>query len=142
MDPQLQQRLMIFGGFAPGIISLLLLIAAWYIHRRMQSRNDKTDGKQSTLKVGPRWVLPIMLALGFIGADIAANYKIHLWPDGNNYRFVHAIFLIAIVGVLEGFFALPLLAAFALRFIAYLGAFWMLAEGYTQTVFGNMLLVS
>lgn len=136
MDPQ---RLIIFGGFVPGIISMLLLIAVWYVHARKQSRINGTDvSEQSASSVGPRWVLPLMLALGFAGADYSFNYIIHLWPDGNNYRFTHAIVLIAIVGIIEGFIALPMLAAFALRFLAYAGAFWMLAEGYTQTVFGNL----
>ena len=139
MEPQLEQRLMIFGGFIPGIISMILLMTAWYVHRRKQSRIDSEDvAKQRASSVGPRWMLPLMLACGFAGADIAANYTIHFWPDGNNYRFTHAIVLIAIVGIFEGFFALPMLAAFALRFLAYAGAFWMLAEGYTQTVFGNL----
>ena len=139
MNLQLEQRLMIFGGFIPGIISLLGLIAAWYIHSRKLSRKDIEDsGDKRTASVGPRWMLPLMLAIGFAYADYSFNYRIHLWPDGNNYRFVHAIVLIAIVGILEGFIALPMLAAFALRFLAYAGAFWMLAEGYTETVFGNL----
>lgn len=136
MDPQ---RLIIFGGFVPGIISLLGLIAAWYIHSRKMSRKDIEDsGDKPAASVGPRWMLPLMLAFGFAGADYAENYTIYLWPDGNNYRFTHAIVLIAIVGIIEGIITLPILAAFALRFFAYAGAFWMLAEGYTQTVFGNV----
>lgn len=139
MDPQLQQRLMIFGGLIPGTISILLLLVIWYIHARKQSRIDKSDStEQCASSVGPRWMLPLVLAIGFAGADYAANYIFHLWPDGNNYRFTHAIILIASVGIVEGFIALPILAALALRFIAYAGAFWMLAEGYIQTVFGNM----
>ena len=138
MNLQLEQRLMIFGGFVPGIISLILLIAAWYIYTRKQSGIDNENAvDKRTSSVGPRWMLPLMLALGFAGADYAANYTIHFWPDGNNYRFTHAIVLIAIVGIIEGIFTLPILVAFALRFLAYVGAFWMLAEGYTQNVFGN-----
>lgn len=139
MDPQLQQRLMIFGGLVPGTISILLLLGIWYLHSRKQSQIDKLEsGEKCASSVGPRWMLPLMLGLGFAGADYAANYTIHLWPDGNNYRFTHAIILIAIVGIVEGIFALPILAALALRFFAYAGAFWMLAEGYIQMVFGNM----
>ena len=146
MDPQLQDRLMIYGGFIPGAISLILLMAAWYIHAFKKSRidhvdddqGDDEDGKGRTVSAGPRWMLPIMLAIGFAGADYAANYEFHLWPDGNNYRFTHAIALIAIVGVLEGVVRLPLLVGFVLRMLGYGGAFWMLAEGYVPTVFGDL----
>jgi hypothetical protein len=144
MDPQLQQRMMIYGGFVPGAISLVLLAAVWYIHAFKKSREDHLeqeldeDGEPILRRSdGPRWMLPIMLAMGFVGADYAANFTIHLWPDGNNYRFSHAIGLVALVGIIEGLVRLPLLVAFGLRFVAYVGAFWMLAEGYIDTVLGG-----
>ncbi|PCI08799.1 hypothetical protein COB72_07575 [bacterium] len=143
MDPQLQQRLMMYGGFIPGGISLVLLIAAWYIHAFKKSRVDHLDqvedeeGEgQRRVSDGPRWMLPLMLLVGFAGADYAANYTFHLWPDGNNYRFTHAIALVALVGMLEGFVRLPMLVAFGFRALAFGGAFWMLAEGY-PIVFGD-----
>ncbi len=144
MDPQLQQRLMMYGGFIPGAISLILLLAAWYLHAFKESRadhefehDDADEAHSKKHKAGPRWMLPLMLAVGFAGADYAANYGIKLWPDSNNYRFTHAIALIALVGMLEGFVKLPLLIAFVFRFFAYGGAFWMLAEGYADTVLGG-----
>jgi len=147
MDPQLQQRLMMYGGFIPGGISLVLLIAAWYIHAFKKSRVDHLDqvddedGEDSVglqgVSNGPRWMLPLMLLVGFAGADYAANYTFHLWPDGNNYRFTHAIALIALVGMLEGYVRLPMLVAFGFRALAFGGAFWMLAEGYVDSVFGG-----
>jgi hypothetical protein len=138
MDPQLQERLMIYGGFIPGVVSLILMIAVWYIHAFKESRVDHSeeDGDR-TASQGPRWMLPLMLVVGFAGADYASNDIFHLWPDGNNYRFVHAIALIALVGILEGVVSLPMLVAFGFRFIAYAGAFWMLAEGYVDQVFGG-----
>lgn len=146
MDPQLQQRLMIYGGFIPGAISLVLLVGAWYFHAFKKSRVDHhEDGEDgSGVEVerhagsdGPRWLLALMLFVGFAGADYAASYTFHLWPDSNNYRFTHAIGLIALVGVLEGFVRLPLLVAFVFRVLAYGGAFWMLGEGYAVGVFGD-----
>lgn len=139
MDPQLQQRMMIYGGFLPGAISLILLIAAWYIHAFKESRVDhKEDDEERKASQGPRWMLPLMLAIGFAGADFAGNFTIHLWPEGNNYRFTHAIALISLVGIFEGLVRLPMLAGLGLRFLAYAGAFWMLGEGYAYPVFGGM----
>lgn len=147
MDPQLQERLMIFGGFIPGGVSLVLLIAAWYIHAFKKSRVDhledaddsidQEDDRGPVASDGPRWMLSLMLLLGFAGADYAANYSFQLWPDGNNYRFVHAIGLIALVGMLEGLVRLPILVAFVFRLLAFGGAFWMLAEGYVPGVFAD-----
>lgn len=141
MDPQLQERLMIYGGFIPGIISMLFLLTGWYLHAYKKSKRmietDDHDEHTDRLFDGPRWILPLMLALGFIGADYASNYTIHLWHDSNNYRFTHAIALIALVAILEGLIRLPLLLAFALRALVYAGAFYMLAEGYTTTVLGG-----
>lgn len=136
---------MMYGGFIPGGISLILLIAAWYIHAFKKSRIDHLDhvgdedGEElQAVSDGPRWMLPLMLLVGFAGADYAGNYTFHLWPDGNNYRFTHAIALIALVGLIEGVFKLPVLVAFGFRMLAFGGAFWMLAEGYSTSVFGDM----
>lgn len=136
MDPQLQQRLMIFGGFIPGGISLIALIAVWYIHAFKESRLEHERDEDQKVSDGPRWMLPLMLLVGFAGADYAANKVFHLWPDSNNYRYTHAIALIALVGILEGLVRLPILAAFVFRILAFGGAFWMLTEGYPG-VFGD-----
>lgn len=135
MDPQLQQRLMLLGGFIPGGIAFAALLIAWYIHAFRESRTDLDDEDDArTPSPGPRWLLPILLAVGVVGADLAVNSKFQLWPDANSYRFPHAITLIALMAVAEGLVALPLLAVFFMRTLAYAGAFWMLAEGYTDTV--------
>lgn len=138
MDPQLQERLMIYGGFIPGIISMLFLLAGWYLHAFKKSKRIHDDEDSTPIHDGPRWILPLMLALGFISADYASNYTIYLWHDSNNYRFTHAIALIALVAILEGLVRLPLLGSFALRALAFAGAFYMLAEGYTTTVLGGV----
>lgn len=140
MDPQLQQRLMVFGGFIPGCISLIAMIAVWYIHAFKESRinhhgQDEHD-EERTPKAGPRWMLPLMLLVGFAGADYAASQVFYLWPESNNYRYTHAITLVAFTGVIEGLVRLPVLAAFVSRFLAFGGAFWMLTEGY-PSIFGD-----
>jgi hypothetical protein len=144
MDPQLQQRLMMFGGLIPGGISLIFLMAAWYLHALRKSRVDHLDDanedeheeqESAVAHAGPRWLLPMLLAGGFAGADFAANDVFHLWPDANNYRFTHAIVLIALVGVVEGLVRLPMFVGFVLRVLGFGGAFWMLAEGYVGSVF-------
>ena len=138
------KALMLFGGFIPGSIALVFLIAAWYIHAFKKSRVDHLedaeadDGHTLVVSAGPRWVLALMLAVGFAGADYPANGIAELWPDGNNYRFVHAIGLIALVGVLDGLVRLPMLVMFGFRSLAYAGAFWMLAEGYVPGVFTDL----
>ncbi len=151
MNPQLQERLVMYGGVIPGAVSLVLLLAAWYLHALKRSRADhfevgdrgfdeeEFDEEQGERSVsdGPRWVLPMLLAGGFAGADFAANDVFHLWPDGNNYRFIHAIVLIALVGVVEGLVRLPMLVGFVLRVLGFGGAFWMLGEGYVGSVFAD-----
>lgn len=138
MDPQLQQRLMLFAGFIPGGIAFAALLIAWYIHAFRESRTDLVDADEPRMpSPGPRWLLPILLALGVAGADYAINSTLHLWPDDNTYRYTHAITLIALMAVAEGLVVLPLFAAFVMRLLAYAGAFWMLSEGFTDTVLGG-----
>lgn len=141
------KALMMFGGFIPGAIALVLLIAAWYVHAFKKSRvdhledTDEDDEGSPVVSVGPRWMLPLMFVIGFAGADYPANGVAQLWPDGNNYRFVHAIGLIALVGMLDGLIRLPMLVMFGFRFLAYAGAFWMLAEGYVPGVFADSAML-
>jgi hypothetical protein len=141
IDPQLQERLMLYGGLIPGAIAMLALLSVWYAHAFFKSkagedvRDDESETKGAS--VGPRWALPILLAIGFVGADYASNEVLHLWPEGNNYRFTHAIVLITLAAVAEGLFTIPLLLGFVIRMLAYSGAFWMLSEGYETSVFGD-----
>lgn len=160
MDPQLQHRLMIYAGFIPGGLALVVLLTGWYLHALRGSRADlegvdgddagdgdgayETDGVDGVdaspapgVSAGPLWLLPLLLGLGVMGADYATNYGFSLWPDANTYRYPHAIGLIALLGMAEGLVRLPVLAALVLRVVAYAGAFWMLSEGFTDTVLGG-----
>ena len=141
IDPQLQERLMLYGGLIPGAIALLVMMSVWYAHAFLKAKaGEDAHGEDPETKgasVGPRWALPILLAIGFAGADYASNEVLHLWPDSNSYRFTHAIVLITLAALTEGLFTIPLLLGFVIRMVAYCGAFWMLAEGYETSVFGD-----
>lgn len=138
MDPQVQQRMMLYAGLIPGAVSFILLLGAWYLHALRASKTD-LDGPDTerAVRVGPRWLLPMLLVVGIAGAEYAQNYGFKLWPDDNTYRFTHAAVLIALAAIAEGLVKLPLFGAMVLRLLAYAGAFWMLTEGYTETVLGG-----
>lgn len=138
MDPQLQQRLMLFAGFIPGGIAFALLLVAWYLHALRASKTDLDDRDENREPTsGPRWLLPILLLLGVVGADYAINDTFQLWPDSNNDRLPHAAALLALAALIEGLVKLPLLLGALLRAVAYAGVFWMLSEGYADTVLGG-----
>lgn len=142
IDPQLKERLIMYGGLIPGAIALLVMMSVWYAHAFLKAKagGDELDDEgsaSSSKRDGPRWALPILLAIGFAGADYASNEVLHLWPDSNSYRFTHAIVLITLAAIAEGLFTIPLLLGFVSRMLAYSGAFWMLAEGYETSVFGD-----
>lgn len=138
MDTQLQQRLMLFAGFIPGGIAFALLLVAWYLHALRDSRTDLDDSDEPRKAgQGPRWMLPLVLAMGVAGADYAINDTFQIWPDSNNDRLPHAAALLALAAVIEGLVKLPLLVSVLIRAIAYAGVFWMLSEGYTDTILGG-----
>ncbi|MFG0245019.1 MAG: hypothetical protein ACF8MF_03090 [Phycisphaerales bacterium JB052] len=138
MDAQLQQRLMLYAGLIPGAISFTLLLAAWYLHALRDSRTDLDDADSPrTTSQGPRWLLPMLIAVGVAGAEYAQNDTFLLWPDDNTYRYTHAALLIALAATAEGLVRFPLFVAIALRLFAYAGAFLMLTEGYADTVMGG-----
>ena len=148
IDPQLKERLMLYGGLIPGAISLIVMMSVWYLHAFSQSRADHIDDgyedefeeserKPHSKSIGPRWALPMLLVVGFVGADYASNEIFHLWPQSNNYRYPHAIGLIMLAAIVEGLISLPILLGFATRLLAFGGAFWMLSEGYVDAVFGD-----
>lgn len=142
MDPQLQQRIVLYAGLIPGAIALVFMMGAWYLHALGASRLEhdqehEEDGSPRGAGAGPRWVLPLLLAVGVWGADYAINGGFKLWPDSNNDRLPHAAALLAMVGLIEGLARLPLLLGVLIRFIAYGAVFWILAEGYTDTVLGG-----
>jgi len=133
MDPQVQQKLMVWGVLVPGVVALVALVLAWWLSARRAALREyeQSDGDGAPAPGGgPRWLLPALLALGFAGANSAQFASIPLWPGDNTYRLPHALGLVAILGIVEGFVRLPTLAAFALRVLVYAWVFWMLSWGY------------
>ncbi len=138
MDPQLQQRMLIYAGLIPGALSLVVLLTGWYLYALRAARIDHDRGDTPARRGdGPCWLLPLVLAAGVLGANHAINPALKLWPDDNTYRYPHAIALIALLGLAEGLLRIPVLLALLLRALVYAAAFWVLGEGYADTVFAG-----
>ncbi|MBO6512500.1 MAG: hypothetical protein JJ974_00865 [Phycisphaerales bacterium] len=142
MDPQVQHQLMIWGGAFPAGLAIVLLLIFWSIHTRraMWAEGESEDSPQEDSgKIGPVWLLPILIAVGFIGAVSAQVASFQWWPNANSYRLPHAMVLLALLGVIEGFFRFPALVQFVLRVVVYAGVFWILASGYrgSEVVFAD-----
>jgi len=129
MDPQVQRQLMIWGVGAPGVLALVVLVLGWWIHARREALRGGAEGDAAP-RPGPRWLLPVLLGVGTFGAVSAQYASIPLWPDDNSYRVAHAMALVALLAIVEGFVRLAPLLGFALRVLSYSGAFWMLSWGY------------
>ena len=143
MDPQVQHQLMIWGGAFPAGLSIVLLLIFWSIHTRRAMWNDDegTDenGYEVSAKPGPVWLIPILIAVGFVGAVSAQFPSFQWWPNDNSYRLPHAMILIGLLGALEGFFHFRVFASFVIRSIVFAAVFWLLASGYrsSDVVFAN-----
>ena len=146
MDPQVQQALMLWGGLIPGAVSFVLLLGAWYLHTRAEALRDDPETEQdgdergARPKDGPRWLLPLLLFGGFLGANSAQYASIPWWPADNTYRLPHALAIVALLGFVEGLVRLPALVAFVLRALVYGAVFWVLAWGYRDNtmIFGSV----
>ncbi|CAE7759442.1 unnamed protein product [Symbiodinium sp. CCMP2592] len=134
MDPQVQQQLMIWGGAFPAGLAIVTLLIFWSIHTRkaMWSDGDEHDEQASAkpTKPGPVWLMPLLIATGFIGAVSAQFPSFEIWPSDNTYRLPHAMVLIALVGLLEALLKPGALVMFIARTLAYGGVFCILASGY------------
>lgn len=133
MDPQVQQQLMIWGGAFPAGLAIVLLLILWSIHTRKAMWTESESGEPSPdSKVGPVWLLPVLLAVGFIGAVSAQFPSFQWWPGDNTYRLPHAMVLLAALGVIEGVFRFNVMFALVLRSLVFAGVFWTLASGYRE----------
>lgn len=142
MDQQVQQELMIWGAAIPLGVALLVLFALWFIHARRQAlaEGDPELGAIAARRVGPRFVLPVLLALGFVGANSAQYPGFGLeWSNVNANRLPHAMILVAVLGLIEGIVKLHTLVAFLARTLVYGVVFWILSSGYkdNESIFGS-----
>ncbi|MFK7760094.1 MAG: hypothetical protein AB8C13_09110, partial [Phycisphaerales bacterium] len=135
MDPQVQQQLMIWGGAFPAGLSIVLLLIFWSIHtkRVIWQADEENENKSSSNTPGPVWLIPILLVVGLIGAISAQFPSFQWWPNANSYRLPHAMILVGILGVIEGFIRIPIMLAFWIRAVFYAGVFWILASGYRES---------
>ncbi len=143
MDPQVQQQLMIWGGAFPAGLSIVLLLVFWWIHTRKAMWVDENSEDESidepVAQSGPVWLLPILIVVGFVGAVSAQFPSFQWWPADNSYRLPHAMIVVGILGMLEGFVRISTPSAFLLRVLAFAWVFWLLASGYrsSEVVFAD-----
>ena len=132
MDPQVQQQLMIWGGAFPAGLAIVMLLIFWSIHTRkaMWSEEEAGDDQPTNPKLGPVWLMPILIGVGFIGAVSAQFPSFDLWPNDNSYRLPHAMVLVAILGFIGALFRLSIIPMFVLRVLTFAGVFCVLASGY------------
>lgn len=117
----MEVQLALFGGVIPGAVTLTLLALVWRRAARIKPAGEVSRGA---------WALPLLVAGAFAGADWVVNGVPQAWPDANNYRYVHAIALLAVLGVLDALIALPAWALFVARAATLGGVGLMLTEGY------------
>jgi hypothetical protein len=121
----MEAKLALFGGVIPGLFSGVVLLVAWLLHARRQQQTEPDRASR-----GPVWLAPPLITLAYAFGDYSKNNLPQLWPDSNNHRYVHAVALIGLLGLLTGLVRLPIVAAYPLRAAVMGGAFWMLVEGY------------
>jgi hypothetical protein len=132
MSDEMVLRLVLHGGVIPGAVSLLLLGVLWWLHGR-KAALPRDEGERAG--DGPRWLLPVLLAGGFIAADYVVKVRLEWWPGDNTMRAAHAAALLGLFGFLEGLVRIPRWAAALGRGVVFAAVAWMLSEGYApQTI--------
>ncbi|MEM9374239.1 MAG: hypothetical protein AAGA55_11410 [Planctomycetota bacterium] len=127
MSDEMVIRLVLHGGVIPGAASLMLLGVLWWVHARKAALpSDESEPKRR----GPRWILPVLLAGGFIAADHVVKVRFEWWPRDNTMRVAHAAALLGLFGAVEGLVRLPAWGATLGRAAVFGLLAWMLCEGY------------
>lgn len=133
MPPDLIKRLTLHGGVIPGAVALVVLGLLWWRHtRRLKRSASGGDGAPvpPTAADGPRWALPLLMALGFVAADWVVKQSLDVWPKDNTKRALHAGLVLGLFGLVEGLVRLPEWARTVGRSVVYGLVTWMLIEGY------------
>lgn len=134
MPNELLIRVVLHGGVIPGVVAFLLLGAVWW--RFAKGSGTETDGEKGgpVGARGPRWALPLLMAVGFGMAFWVLEQSFELWPAANTRRLYHAALLVGLAGIAEGVFRMPWILRGVLRAAAFAGTTWMLTEGYSPNV--------
>lgn len=147
-------KIFLWGGLAPALVLFAGLCAAWLIvfigrragegdslscprcgqprvgaERRARCTVCGASGPKRVRRHSPHWALALLLAIGFVPAYYGLHGTLELWPVETAKRYVHVGAAAAVVGVIEGFIALPMVAVVLLRFGACGFASWALLEG-------------
>ena len=132
MDPQLRLWLTLLGGVLPGAVALVTLFLFWMWHAH-RSNMKELESADAVVSDGPRWLLPVLLALGAIACDLVINSGMQLWPKSATERYLHVFLLLGFVGFFEGLVRWPTVMVLAARALAYAAAVWMLAAPYVES---------
>ena len=133
VDPQVLEKLKIWGGLVPAAITFLVLLSLWFLHTRKAIWKEVTESDLPVKKPrGPRWALPILISLGFLGATYSQFPSIPFWPSDNTYRLAHAVILISFVGAVGGVIRIPLMFRYLGLVLVLSLVYWMLTEGYQE----------
>ena len=132
MDPQLLLWLTLLGGVLPGAIALVTLFLLWMWHAH-RSNMKELESADAVVSDGPRWLLPVLLALGAIACDLVINSGMQIWPRSATERYVHVFLLLGLVGFAEGLYRWPAVVVLIARAMGYAAAVWMLAGPYVQS---------
>ncbi|MBC7771910.1 MAG: hypothetical protein H7210_05405 [Pyrinomonadaceae bacterium] len=80
-------KAMLIGGVLPGAVCALLLLVGWY--------RTRTSGEHN----GPRWLLPLLVVLAIIPAELLLQEgATQLWPRNASDRMPHIALAVSLLG--------------------------------------------
>lgn len=105
----------LIGGVLPWILCTFLLLIGWF---RARTSPDKK---------GPRWLMPLLVVLSIIPAELFMNeWKTQLWPVSAPDRMPHIALALAMLGVLHALLDGYRITKWIVPLIAVGVADWML----------------
>lgn len=142
MDQRLLLSLTLLGGVLPGVIALITLFLFWMLHAHRANMKE-LEFANPVVSDGPRWLLPVLLAIGAIACDLVINAGMRVWPQSATERYVHVFMLLGLLGFVEGLIRWPIVMVLIARILAYASIVWMLASPYVQSeILTNQELVA
>lgn len=139
----LEQRIALFGGIIPGLLTAISLVAAWWIPALINknlhanifvqraaapAERDRTPPFREAAKL---WVAPVLVFVAVCLADWVINGR-WVWQFSHNatFRFPHAVGLFALAGVIEALIPAPSWSRAPFRAAAAVGAMFLLVHPY------------